>query len=448
MPSEVSSRTDAELAQLGAFALGDLLADAAEHGTAEEVRRVLAAGAPPDHRHGADEWTPLMHAASRGDAAMVEALLAAGADANETVFDAGLYAAVTLAAVKRRRAVEERLRTLTSTETLEDTGPWDPRQKEKFDKRVTALVRAARAGRLRRIEQLVALGADVDGLGDDGVTPLVAAAGAGRLDAVEVLLRFGARADLRERYRLPLYGVVGAAVVQRLIRAGADPNGVPSLGSTPLIVAASVRRVDEARTLIEAGADVEVKDAEGKTALAVAAERGDVEMIGLLMGAGADVDARTPGGRTPLLLALRSVDAVRALLDGGADANAREKDGQTALMRAKDVAVTRLMLERGADPALADAAGNTALILARQPAIAAALIAGGSPIDAQNAEGRTALMYAAKRRDVELVEPLLAAGADVSLKDTAGQDALSLARGAFGGERVVAMLEAAQPRRG
>ncbi|WP_288609582.1 ankyrin repeat domain-containing protein [uncultured Victivallis sp.] len=52
------------------------------------------------------------------------------------------------------------------------------------------------------------------------------------------------------------------------------------------------------------------------------------------------------------------------------------------------------------------------------------ILGSGTRIDACDILGQTALMYAAKRGNLELVRLLLAAGADASLKDVFGKDAL------------------------
>jgi ankyrin repeat protein len=46
------------------------------------------------------------------------------------------------------------------------------------------------------------------------------------------------------------------------------------------------------RAALEAGADVDAKDGNGDTALILAANDGDAECVGVLLAAGADVDAK------------------------------------------------------------------------------------------------------------------------------------------------------------
>ena len=93
-------------------------------------------------------------------------------------------------------------------------------------------------------------------------------------------------------------------------------------------------------------------------------------------------------------------------MDGGADTEARDRDGNTALLRAvapnwtfakSEPAVVQALLERGADIAAHDERGNTPL---------------------------HAAIY---RHDLEAVEALLAMGADSCVQNHAGSKPLSLA---------------------
>src|SRR5262249_5204768 len=60
---------------------------AIQAGVATDVRQLLAAGADPNEIEEADDPTPLMYAAARGDLEMVEALVDAGAEVNALAED-------------------------------------------------------------------------------------------------------------------------------------------------------------------------------------------------------------------------------------------------------------------------------------------------------------------------------------------------------------------------
>jgi ankyrin repeat protein len=127
-----------------------------------------------------------------------------------------------------------------------------------------------------------------------------------------------------------------------------------------------------ARILIDSGFDVTRPTASGSTYLHDAALKGQKKMAELLIEHGARVDSLNSGGGTPLHDAALggNPDIIQLLLDHGAAIDARDKDeNATPLMlaaslgRAKAVGV---LLARGADPALRDREGHTALDRARQ----------------------------------------------------------------------------------
>src|SRR5688500_5565301 len=154
-----------------------------------------------------------------------------------------------------------------------------------------------------------------------------------------------------------------AAMLDRLIKAGADPNGAltPS-GDTALMMAARTGKTDAITVLLESGAKVNDKEKWGGTsALMWAVAERHPAAVKLLIDHGADVKARsnfiaaangrgfegrTPvaaesgkveefasGWLTPLMLAAREgdVDSGRLLIAAGADVNAIAADGKDAL---------------------------------------------------------------------------------------------------------------------
>ena len=155
-----------------------------------------------------------------------------------------------------------------------------------------------------------------------------------------------------------------AAVIDRLLKAGADPNApLTASGDTALMMAARTGTPEALRVLLEANASVNARESwGGTTALMWAVSEGHLEAAGVLIAAGADVNARsryvapangrgfegrTPlaetaeakpadfasGWLSPLMLAAREGDVAmaRALVDAGADVNAVAGDGKTAL---------------------------------------------------------------------------------------------------------------------
>lgn len=120
---------------------------------------------------------------------------------------------------------------------------------------------------------------------------------------------------------------------------------------------------------------------------------------------------------------------VRALLQAGADSSLAGKLGQTPLRGAKSAEVVRLLLEAGAAidavtvPNKAGmVGGQTALMNAAhhgRAEVVAALIAAGANIHIRDEAGLNALMLAALSEKSEVVPLLCAAGAEIGLQEAA-----------------------------
>ncbi|HEU0176394.1 MAG TPA: M56 family metallopeptidase [Blastocatellia bacterium] len=132
-----------------------------------------------------------------------------------------------------------------------------------------ALIRAAAAGDLAGIEELLRAGANVNCIVSPSEigSPLIGAARGGRLDAVRLLLDWGANPNLE-----------------------AD--------ATPLINAAEGGHVDVVSLLLDRGANIDHIDPECQNALIRASEKGRLEVVKLLVARGADVNAQAWYPRT------------------------------------------------------------------------------------------------------------------------------------------------------
>ncbi|KPY94474.1 Ankyrin domain protein, partial [Pseudomonas syringae pv. tomato] len=119
------------------------------------------------------------------------------------------------------------------------------------------------------------------------------------------------------------------------------------------------------------------------------------------------------------------------------DLNVRDEQGYTGLILAAyhghQDSVTRL-IDAGADPCAKDNRGNTALmgaIFKGELSIAKQLVKADCGPDLTNNAGQTAAMYAALFKRTEVLKALTDKGADLSIRDSMGNDVQGLSKGEF-----------------
>ena len=263
-------------------------------------------------------------------------------------------------------------------------------------------------GTAAQLKAAIAAGANVNAKDSDGVTALMRAASAGRGDSVSTLIAAGADVHAKTSggvnalMMASLGGYAEAAGL--LLAAKVDSNAKDNQGRTALMAAASSREQAVVDALLAAGADVKIEDAGGASALTYAsaegfesavtalqkrgAKAGDRELLlasarcnlGIVrsyLGGGMGVNPKD-AGTTPLIVAAggNCVEVVGLLLDRGADLNAKDSDGWTALIKASaggHAEVVRVLLAKGADMSPTDSAGRSAwtyAALGRHEAIA------------------------------------------------------------------------------
>jgi ankyrin repeat protein len=168
---------------------------------------------------------------------------------------------------------------------------------------------------------LIAHGADVHAVTNEGETPLFFAANPAKVDGNT------------------------AACIRMLLEAGADINHRNGKGWTPLHDAAFYGEVAESAVLLDLGAAVDARGARGETPLHLAAGCGLAGEVALLLARGAEVNARAVDGFTPLHYVVGAnimphtltyyLETANTLLAAGVDLTARTHDGQTPLMLAR-----------------------------------------------------------------------------------------------------------------
>jgi ankyrin repeat protein len=196
------------------------------------------------------------------------------------------------------------------------------------------------------------------------------------------------------------YGESGLRVLSRigrfdavrfLLEAGADER---HLEWTSLMKAVALGSLADVRTLLENGAKLEEPDWWSRTAWLIAVLAGDIDKAELLLEWGADTNARGRCGRPALFYAIQGhhPEVLRWLLGLGMEVNQADDAGRTALFEAvenDDLECVEILLEARAD--LEANPYGTALSCAQSWAVITRLLAAGAD-PAQLTYGRQRLM--------------------------------------------------------
>ena len=348
------------------------LLDATFSGRLEMARFLLAQGADPNLPNAENGASPLSYAVLSSHPAMVQLLLASGAHVDTRSRDGGSL--LHLAASKENQPVVQLLLDAHADLTVLDAQGRTP------------LDSAILHGQSGTASLLLKAGADVKHVhAADGRGPLHEASIKGLAALIEPLVEAGADAVQRDRSgQTPLdlalayknENVVAALLHLAPARQAA---GVPTGAATVAEIArdamenATVRGQTEiARMLIGAGFDINQPTAAHSSYLNDAALKGQTKVALLLLDHGANLDSRNAEGGSPLHDAALagSTDVIALLLDHGAKIDVRDSEsGATPLMLAASlgrVGGLALLLKRGASPTLRDKQGRTALDRARE----------------------------------------------------------------------------------
>jgi ankyrin repeat protein len=278
---------------------------------------------------------------------------------------------------------------------------------------------------------------DANEQGDSGSALVAACHHCDDADTLRVLLVAGAEVNALGGY----YGTALAATVRRcfeegvtlLLGHGADPNLPQSAGYHDTVLHSAVdldqdRSTDSQsainilRKLLRAGAKIDAGNFMGETALGVAARKRFMGGVRILLEKGADVNWSNNGYKTPLQNAAASgdIEMVKYLLRARANVNAVDGSGETALIaavKAEKIHRGERLLETGAGMNLAETTSGGRGGLLRGVAwsgnveLLNILLGAGADVNAVDFSGGTALIAAAKAGKTPIVERLLEAGA-------------------------------------
>jgi len=271
------------------------------------------------------------------------------------------------------------------------------------------------------------------------------AARGGRVDRALELLEAGAdphalpAPSSRDQRSLPVLAAVlpDLRLLRALIGHGVDLNHAHA-GMTPLLAATRDSwhgRPDAVTTLLANGADPRVADGDGNTPLHHAARSSDPGVVALLRDAAAEIDAINQDGLSPLGVACVAGNwrLAKFLLERGA--RPEPAGGQPVLLAAAateedDPAGVQLLLKHLAKVDTRDGQRRSALheaALAGHIDIVNTLLAAGADVHAHDALGRTPWLEAARGGRIAVLERLAEAGVDVTVIDAEQRNAVRVA---------------------
>lgn len=363
------------------------LAWAAESQNPELVSFLLSKGAKPDLGDShLQSFSPLVVACQRGEPAIVEALLEAGAKVNNATAT-GVSPLALCAGNSTAAAVKKLLELGASLEAADETGQ-------------TPLMWAAAKGQVFNLQLLLSHGAEVNSKTAKGMTPLFFALRSGNPEAANLLLDAGADADYiaadgTSAVQMAMYWKQ-FAVAERLIKGNVDLtvydrngyqllhsaiiNNQPQLVSALLAKGANPNGLTGSSKVVwryEVNFTAAPYVSYAKSPLLLAAAHGTADMMRELIAAGADVKFRADDGTNVVLAAAQNnPDTLALALSVAPDANVTNKYGQTALhllmgysnnlSNEKTGELLQLLAKRGARIDIANKWGQTPLDLATQ----------------------------------------------------------------------------------
>ena len=270
---------------------------------------------------------------------------------------------------------------------------------------------------------LIKAGADVNAKGSDGESALDSTRRGGQRENEKILRAHGATVMKPEKKKtstlleaIAQYG--GCTTVKKLLAEGARTDATDAQGRTALHLAVKASPQDCIPELVAHGADPNAQDTSGDTPLHIIAATAEdrvkgagrsypnqvvVGLIDKLIAGGARLDVRNKASLTPLGVAEKA--RKRAITE---KLKVLQVPGRTPLQIATlvlDVDGVKQLLKKGAPPDATDENLNTALHL-----IAGRLHPYGRGV-------RDAWAY---KYHMEIIEALLASGADLQAKNSAG----------------------------
>jgi len=421
------------------------------HGPHVDVAELLLKHGAKINAKNNGNLTALHGAASYGDIAAMDLLLAHGADPNMVSGGGSTVLMILLGSLwfdaeKTDAEMKDFIFSLIRRGVRVDA---------QNSEGVTVLQQAAALEFPDLLQELLSRGAPVNARSKTGWTALHSAVAAGHERCVEMLLEHGADPNSLgcsptwvpgipwHRFEKTAVSPLQIAlsqeddrIVQMLIAAGADVNLAGSDGKTPLVPAFEKKDTVTLKLLLDNGIDANVRTSEEIPLVYLAASKGRRDVVELLLSHGARGDAAIikallETGTTPLHEAAGrgDVEEARTLLDAGAKADVPNREGLLPIHRANagnHAEAVRLLIPKTPASVLTDllfgeaADGSGELI--------SLLIAHGADIDSHKSFRQlTPLHRAVEKGNTRAIRLLIAQGADIDAQDESGETPLGAA---------------------
>jgi uncharacterized protein len=304
------------------------------------------------------------------------------------------------------------------------------------------LIKAAWDNDLRRARDLIAKGAEVNAKDNTVQSAYLISTSEGYLELLNLTLKHGADVDSKDSFNGT--GLIRAAdrghadIAGRLVRANIKINHINNLGWTALHEAiilgdGSGRYVDTVRVLVAARADLRLPSQRDQISpLEHATTKGHNEIAEVLKEALEADKPSKPVANRRLLAAAERGDATAAALAvrAGADLETRDERGRTPLLLAATqdrLGVARLLVYLGADPDALDDQHDTPWLVTGVTGsvdMLEVLLPAEPDVTIRNRFGGTSLIPASERGHVAYVRRAVRTGIDVNHVNDLGWTAL------------------------
>ena len=291
---------------------------ACENGSFEKARELIGKGANVNVRDN-NGRTPIMIACEKGQTDLLIFLLSNGAEASVLVNS-------TLLTREFLKEHPELVKFLVNGGDKAETLSAAP-----------AFLFSSQAADFKAVSEYLASGGNADAVNAAGQTALMLTAANDDAKCVELLIGNGANVNLRDKdgRTALMYAVQKGCdkAGELLLKNKANPNLQDKDGKTALMFAAEQGKLTSTEMLVKYEADITLTDKNGQNALMIAAAEGQTDIVRFLAEDCREEKAKdaanrqqdTPGNNKP-----RPAYAVKKAVD----LNARDNDGNTALMLA------------------------------------------------------------------------------------------------------------------